>query len=116
MTAFPAGEPFVSDLGPRPGYVVGQCGHAVAGSEWAAGFRTCERCPADTQAEDPHADCNPAARAGTEVTCDRCKLTYTVTPSTDYYCAGGSAEHCCEPCLMAGAGLTKMYVIGGDPS
>jgi hypothetical protein len=28
----------------RTGYVTGQCGHAVAGSEWRAGFRTCERC------------------------------------------------------------------------
>jgi len=27
------------------GYVVGECGHRVAGSEWRAGFRTCERCP-----------------------------------------------------------------------
>lgn len=27
-----------------PGYVVGKCGHRVAGSEWRAGFRNCERC------------------------------------------------------------------------
>jgi hypothetical protein len=40
-----AGEPFVSAEGPRPGYVVGRCGHAVAASEWRAGFRVCERCP-----------------------------------------------------------------------
>lgn len=32
----------------QPGYVVGTCGHRVAGSEWRAGFRTCERCPSDT--------------------------------------------------------------------
>jgi hypothetical protein len=41
-----AGVPFVNDeIGPRPGFVVGTCGHAVAGSEWRAGFRVCERCP-----------------------------------------------------------------------
>jgi hypothetical protein len=38
----PAGEPFPG----RKGFVTGLCGHAVAGSEWAAGFRTCERCHA----------------------------------------------------------------------
>lgn len=27
------------------GYVVGQCTHRVAASEWRAGFRVCERCP-----------------------------------------------------------------------
>jgi len=26
------------------GFVVGTCGHRVAGSGWAAGLRTCERC------------------------------------------------------------------------
>jgi hypothetical protein len=36
----PDGTPFPG----RPGYVTGQCGHAVAGSEWRAGFRNCERC------------------------------------------------------------------------
>jgi hypothetical protein len=35
----------------QPGYVVGTCGHRVAGSEWRAGFRTCERCGGDW--EDP---------------------------------------------------------------
>jgi hypothetical protein len=29
----------------RTGYVTGRCGHAVAGSEWEAGYRVCERCP-----------------------------------------------------------------------
>jgi hypothetical protein len=29
----------------QPGFVVGECEHRVAGSEWRAGFRTCERCP-----------------------------------------------------------------------
>jgi hypothetical protein len=36
----------------RDGYVTGQCGHAVAGSEWDAGFRTCERCPG--KSDGPH--------------------------------------------------------------
>lgn len=36
----PVGEPFPG----REGFVTGQCGHAVAGSEWRAGFRNCERC------------------------------------------------------------------------
>jgi hypothetical protein len=30
----------------RPGMVAGLCGHAVAPSDWRAGLRTCERCPA----------------------------------------------------------------------
>lgn len=30
--------------GGMTGFVVGKCGHRVAGSEWAAGFRNCERC------------------------------------------------------------------------
>jgi len=42
---FTPGEPFVSEaFGPREGYVVGMCRHAVAQSEWNAGFRKCERC------------------------------------------------------------------------
>jgi hypothetical protein len=28
----------------RPGYVVGTCGHAVAGSEWDHGYCKCEGC------------------------------------------------------------------------
>ena len=35
-----AGQPFPG----RPGYLTGLCGHAVAGSEWRAGCRWCERC------------------------------------------------------------------------
>lgn len=42
--AFTPGEPFVSSEGPREGFVVGVCRHAVARSEWNAGFRKCERC------------------------------------------------------------------------
>lgn len=43
--SFTPGEPFVSEaFGPREGYVVGTCRHAVAQSEWNAGFRKCERC------------------------------------------------------------------------
>lgn len=42
---FTPGEPFVSEaFGPREGYVVGTCRHAVAQSEWNAGFKKCERC------------------------------------------------------------------------
>lgn len=39
--AIPVGEPF---KGREEGFVTGVDGHAVAGSEWAAGFRTCEHC------------------------------------------------------------------------
>lgn len=35
-----AGHPFPG----RPGYITGDCQHAVAGSEWRAGIRKCERC------------------------------------------------------------------------
>jgi hypothetical protein len=33
-------------LGEMPGFVAGRCGHRLARSEWDAGFRECERCPA----------------------------------------------------------------------
>lgn len=39
-----------SEIPGQPGYVVGTCGHRLAGSEWRAGFRTCERCPDDAPA------------------------------------------------------------------
>lgn len=35
-----------SQIPGQPGFVVGTCGHRVAGSEWRAGLRACERCPA----------------------------------------------------------------------
>jgi hypothetical protein len=35
--------PPVQNVG-RPGFKVGHCGHAVAGSEWRAGYRNCEHC------------------------------------------------------------------------
>jgi hypothetical protein len=38
--------PFDPGTGPVTGYVAGDCGHRVAESEWQAGFRVCERCPA----------------------------------------------------------------------
>lgn len=42
----PCAATFYNDaIGHRPGYVAGECGHAVALSEWRAGFRVCERCP-----------------------------------------------------------------------
>jgi hypothetical protein len=40
--------PFRNDELPpelQVGFVVGHCGHRVAGSEWKAGMRYCERCP-----------------------------------------------------------------------
>jgi hypothetical protein len=40
---YPAPGSAIPDM---PGYVVGECGHRVAASEWRAGCRTCERCPA----------------------------------------------------------------------
>lgn len=39
----------------RTGFVAGNCGHAVAGSEWRAGFRNCEHCgegPDDDEDDD----------------------------------------------------------------
>ncbi len=39
-------EPFDPGAGPMTGYVAGHCGHRVAESEWRAGYRNCERCPA----------------------------------------------------------------------
>jgi hypothetical protein len=38
-----------SEIPDQPGYVVAECRHRVAGSEWRAGFRTCERCPSGDQ-------------------------------------------------------------------
>lgn len=41
------GEPFSHPDLPAEltaGFVVGECGHRVAGSEWRAGFRICEHC------------------------------------------------------------------------
>jgi len=39
--------------GGMPGFVVGECGHRVAASEWRAGFRNCERCGESGEAGDP---------------------------------------------------------------
>lgn len=41
-----------SEIPGQPGFVVATCGHRVAASEWRAGFRTCERCPATEQATE----------------------------------------------------------------
>lgn len=49
VTLANAGDPFHNPALPPEllvGFVVGECGHRVAGSEWRAGYRTCERCPA----------------------------------------------------------------------
>lgn len=39
--------PFEHDGVVYPGYVAGWCGHKVPESEWRAGFRVCEHCPAE---------------------------------------------------------------------
>lgn len=44
--------PFNPGSGVVPGYMAGWCGHRVAATEWAAGFRVCERCP-DPRATAP---------------------------------------------------------------
>jgi hypothetical protein len=41
----------------QPGYVVGECTHRVAASEWRVGFRVCERCPATDDAPDDELKC-----------------------------------------------------------
>ncbi len=57
-----AGQPFFNaETGPIPGYVVGECGHRVAQSEWDAGFRTCERCPSTPAGLDAQPDADPHA-------------------------------------------------------
>jgi helix-turn-helix protein len=39
------GDPIPPErTGGMTGFVVGVCGHRLAGSEWAAGFRNCVRC------------------------------------------------------------------------
>ena len=44
-TNFTPGEPFFNEeVGFRPGFVAGVCGHAVAQSERNAGLKNCERC------------------------------------------------------------------------
>lgn len=48
-----------SQIPGQPGYVVGQCEHRVAMSEWRVGFRVCERCPAEPDAGDEAEDLTP---------------------------------------------------------
>lgn len=48
-----AGTPFEIDGVSLPGYVVGYCGHRVAGSEFTAGYLTCERCGTPELPADP---------------------------------------------------------------
>ncbi len=50
------GTPFrAPDLPPVlvAGFVVGECGHRVAGTEWRAGYRNCERCGSPAPATGP---------------------------------------------------------------
>lgn len=49
VTIANAGDPYHNSALPPDlfaGFVIGECGHRVAGSEFRAGMRTCERCPA----------------------------------------------------------------------
>jgi hypothetical protein len=60
------GDPIPPErTGGMTGFVVGECGHRVAGSEWQAGFRTCERCsssdPDDEDEDDEDVPEQPAA-------------------------------------------------------
>ena len=57
-----------------------------------------------------HSNCNFAYK---QVKCDRCGDEYTCTPSSDFYCAA-EGDHCCEPCLLRGAGVSEMTVYRLD--
>ena len=47
------GDPIPPErTGGMQGFVVGECGHRVAGSEWRAGFRNCERCGEQPWSDD----------------------------------------------------------------
>ena len=54
-----------------------------------------------------HSNCNNAYQP---VRCDRCGREYTCTPSDDLYCAA-EGDHCCERCLLSGAGVMRMLVV-----
>lgn len=63
-----------------PGYVVGDCQHKVAQTEWVAGMRECERCPKAVHqiSTEDNACCGAAGDDlllghATEVTCWHCK-------------------------------------------
>lgn len=60
---------------------------------------------------DPHARCT--SNAYKWVTCDRCGRRFQCTPWEDFYCAA-EGDHCCEPCLVASTGATKIAFI--DPA
>jgi hypothetical protein len=53
-----------------------------------------------------HSQCNFAWK---QVKCDRCDAEYVCTPSSDFYCAA-EGDHCCEPCLLGGRGITTVVV------
>jgi hypothetical protein len=60
---------------------------------------------------DLHAACpSPAFQ---QVTCDRCKRKFKCTPWDDFYCAA-DGDHCCELCLIAPTGVTKVAYIDLD--
>lgn len=54
-----------------------------------------------------HSNCNNAYQP---VRCDRCGREYICTPSDDFYCAA-EGDHCCERCLLSGAGVTRLFVV-----
>lgn len=45
-----------------------------------------------------------------QVQCDRCGAQYVCTPSSDFYCAA-EGDHCCEPCLLRGAGVSEITIM-----
>lgn len=54
-----------------------------------------------------HSLCN---HAGKQVRCDRCGKAYICTPWQDFYCAA-EGDHCCEPCLLAGVGVSEVHTV-----
>lgn len=58
-------------------------------------------------AEVDHSTCDFAYKP---VKCDRCGAEYVCTPSSDFYCAA-EGDHCCEPCLLRGAGVPVLTVL-----
>lgn len=57
-----------------------------------------------------HSNCDFAYK---QVKCDRCATEFVCTPSSDFYCAS-EGDHCCEPCLLRGAGITEITVLRLD--
>lgn len=59
------GDPIPPErTGGMEGFVVGECGHRVAASEWRAGFRNCERCGQGAADDDEAGDDEAGDEAG----------------------------------------------------